>query len=184
MSAVALALAALFVLAVGHKASVIASGDVAAQPLLENRGLTGARATLALGGAAVAESAVVALLVLMPATGCLCAALLLIVYAREVGRLPDGRSCQCLGGGLDAPTAGGAVARNLVLAGVAVVTGVVGLIGAVDFGGVGQASAGLALVAVASGAAIATMQRRVERQRAVARHRIMMSKSTGGHVAD
>jgi hypothetical protein len=114
-----LALAALFVLAVVHKLGVLRSADAAREPLIRDSAVLRRHARLAVGAAAVAEAATAGLLVVAPVYGYALALVLVTVYAARLRRLPAGQRCNCFGSVMHADRRSSAIARNMLIGGVA-----------------------------------------------------------------
>jgi hypothetical protein len=92
--------------------------EAAQHPLLHQRATFRRHSEAVLSAALVTELIVAALLVLAPRAGFVLATVLVVLYACELRRLPQDSSCNCFGG-QQTTTAGDAVRRNAVLAGVA-----------------------------------------------------------------
>jgi hypothetical protein len=157
--AVSLCVALLFVVAVGHKVQILRAGEAAAEPLIKLGGWRKRHASTAIALAGIAETALAVLLVTVPLVGLVGASLLLVLYAREVRRLPADQPCNCFGGVIRTHAGAAAVRRN---AGLAVVTaaGFVGYAtGAVDVAPLSETVAGIALILVGAMAAAEALRR-------------------------
>ena len=116
-----LVLAGLFVLAAAHKASAVHTGSAATEPLIRISPWRRRHAPALLVAAGLAELAVAAAVVAVPVAGLAAAALLALVYARELRRLPADASCNCFGAVLS-QTRASAIRRNLAV-GTAILVG-------------------------------------------------------------
>lgn len=145
---VALLVAALFAVAIAHKARVIARGDARAQPLVQLSDLRRSHAVLVLALAATLETAIVFALILAPLAGLAAALLLLGCYSVELRKLAPGATCDCFGNFMR-DTGAAAVRRNIALCTACALALVLALTGVADPASLSQATIGAALVIVA-----------------------------------
>jgi hypothetical protein len=147
---VALALAALFMLAVVHKVDVLRSGDAAREPLVRDTALLRRHARLAVGAALAAELGAATLLVLAPAYGYGVALVLVTVYAARLRRLPADQRCNCFGSVMHADRRSSAIARNVAIGAVAVLAVAGYATGGLDTAPLSDGTLGTALVVAAA----------------------------------
>lgn len=147
----ALALAALFALAAGHKVRVIVSGDHTREPLLRVTGWRRRHARLLLAGAAFVETATAVSLAAWPVAGMALGLALLTAYARELRRLDPKVPCNCFGS-ISASAAPAAIQRNHLLA---FATFVALAAAAVDGGAVEQKAEAVGIAVVVLSALVA-----------------------------
>jgi hypothetical protein len=154
-----LCLASLFLLALIHKVQVLLAGTASAEPLIRNRGLHGARAAAALGVGAAIEVGIIFALVVQPAIGCTATSTLLLAYTWELRSLAEEESCGCFGQLLELQTRSAAIARNIALATLAMLSSVVYLTGTVEVASLSQLTVGLALLVASAAGAGALLHR-------------------------
>lgn len=114
--AASICLAGLFVLAASHKATVLAEGRAAAEPVVRLAPWTYRHAAHVLAVAALAELTTACVLLASPAAGYVAAACLALVYGVAARGLPPDEPCKCFGRAFEARGAAGVVRRNIVIA--------------------------------------------------------------------
>jgi methylamine utilization protein MauE len=145
---VSVCIAALLVLALVHKARVIAMGGAAREPLMQFAWRR-PYASVVLGFAGAVELAIAVLLLVTPSLGLGGALVLLAIYSWEVRRLPSDQPCNCFGRSL-LHTRDAALQRNLILAVFCVAAFVPSVTGAVTAAPISQATIGAALIVLAA----------------------------------
>jgi hypothetical protein len=154
-----LCMAAMFAVAVLHKARTLVMGQAGAEPVIAALGLGGGAAVAAVVGAAALESGVIATLVFAPPAGCAGTAVLLGVYGLALRGLDPDEGCGCFGSTLDAKR-GNAIRRNLVVGLTALTLAVTYLTEALAVAEISQLSLGILLIMASVGAPV-LLQRQV-----------------------
>lgn len=115
--------ALLFAWAAAHKTLVVLRGEARFQPLLSNSEWRVRYASSLLWCAAAAEAILAVCLIVIPRLGFLAAALILLAYFVDLGRLDQAESCNCFGALLESQGKSQARLRNVVLAIVCLICG-------------------------------------------------------------
>lgn len=147
--ALSLLLAVLLVVAVVHKAKVLAVGVPQDEPLTRARRWSGTRARLALILAVAAELVAVAALIFVPRFGFGVVTGLLLLYVLELRRLSPYEDCACFGDVLPRARRDQAMARNILLALFSIGAGVGYWTRGIAVAAIDQQTVGVALVAAA-----------------------------------
>jgi hypothetical protein len=146
---VGLSLSGLLLLAVVHKARVLAAGAARDQPLMQLGRLRRRHAPSLLALAAAVESVVAVVLILFPPVGLAAILALLGPYTWELRHIRADQPCNCLGNSLGA-TRVAAIRRNVVLAALAAAALVPVVAGSTRVGPISQATVGTALLVLAA----------------------------------
>ena len=148
----ALGCAAMLLVATTHKARALRERSASEFPLMHLSRRRMRRAAVLLALAAAVELLVVAALLVHPTAGLVALSVLLIVYTRELRRLPPAAPCNCFGS-TRVDAAATAIRRNHVLVGVAAAVAAASLASGGTVAPITQATAGAAAILAATGAA-------------------------------
>lgn len=162
-----LCIAALFLLAIAHKAQALAGGTQFTTPLIHRIAVLRSYPRAALSAAAATELVLVVLVLIVPAVGLGAMAVLLVGYATALRAIDLDESCACFGEFFEAAGRSGAVLRNALLAAFAGTGSALALAGAVTISAPSDHNVGAALVVSAVLLALDALRRTSNRREAM-----------------